>query len=47
MSLKEKFWQDDFISDEIMDEEPQKSHILTITGATTSDSDLSGVLSLN
>lgn len=35
---EEKFWQVDFISDEMLDK-IQGSHILTITGDTDSDSD--------
>jgi len=39
IKVEEKFWQVDFISDELLDAE-ETSHILTITGDTTdSDSD--------
>ncbi|XP_060855619.1 uncharacterized protein LOC132933335 [Metopolophium dirhodum] len=34
---EDKLWQIDYISDEMLDEEPT-SHVLTITGLTTSDS---------
>jgi len=35
---EDKCWQVDYISDEMLDEEPT-SHVLTITGLTTSDSE--------
>jgi len=35
---EDKLWQIDYISDEMLDEEPT-SHVLTITGLTTSDSE--------
>lgn len=38
---EDKFWEVDFISDELLEDEPveETSHALTITGLTSSESD--------
>lgn len=35
---EDKIWDIDYISDEILDETPLTSHVLTVTGESTTDS---------